>query len=120
MAIADAVSAPLPAQPVGTYSARDPGVTPPEAVRGDLSLQRVSVRTDEIVTIELLVNEAGRVETAKVQNDSETIADTMLYAMALQAIRSWEFHPAMKAGTPVRYRQMLVLRGTGQEVEADK
>ena len=111
--------APLPAQPVGTYSALDAGVTPP-AARRELSLQRVAVRTDDIVTIELLVDEAGRVETAKVQNDSETIADTMLYAMALQAIRSWEFHPAMKAGTPVRYRQMLVLRGTGQEVASNR
>ena len=118
-AIADA-PVPLPAQPVGTYSALDSGVTPPAAVRSDLSLQRVAVRTDEIVKIELLVNEAGRVEFAKVQNDSETIADTMLYAMALQAIRSWEFHPAMRAGTPVRYKHMLVLRGTGQEVEPDK
>lgn len=109
------------AAPVATYSAADRGVTPPTTLRHEwFEGHRVALRSDDIITIDLVVDEQGRVESARIRNSARSVADTMLFALALQAARSWEFRPAIKEGVPVRYRQVLSFTGNGRAVPPQK
>jgi hypothetical protein len=81
---------------------------PPELVRprsiGNLPS---GMRPDDIVTFEFVVNERGTVVLAKVSSAPRTIGETMLFTMNLQSIKSWQFRPALRDGSPVRYRQLM-------------
>jgi len=99
------------------YSERDTDVTAPKAKRPlQFGPLRFDVPATEIVTFELVIDERGHVESIRVLNASPTLSGTMFYTIALQAMRAWEFEPALKAGTPVKFVRVLSFFGSGQEV----
>lgn len=99
------------------YSASDADVTPPKANHPQwFGFQRFDIPTREIVTFEVIIDEQGHVDSTRVMNAAGSLAETMLYTMALQAIRSWNFEPALKAGTPVKFRFVISFFGSGNEV----
>jgi TonB family protein len=51
-------------------------------------------------TMELLVDEFGRVEQVQLVSPPVRLGDMTL----LSAAKTWRFHPALKDGQPVRYR----------------
>ena len=116
-AAATATRAPVTPPSDEIYSASDRDVTPPKANHPQqFGFQRFDLPTRNIVTFEVIIDEQGHVDSTRVMNPSDTLAGTMLYTMALQAIRSWDFEPALKAGTPVKFRFVISFFGSGQEV----
>jgi hypothetical protein len=97
-----------PAEPAGLYSASDADVTPPEPISlPSFGALAAGVGPDEVVTFDLVVNERGNVVLAKINRAPRTVGESMLFAMGLQSIKSWQFRPALKDGNPVRYRQSI-------------
>ena len=66
--------------------------------------------------IEIVIDERGAVEAAKMAKSVTPMYDDLL----LQSARSWRYTPAKKDGKPVRYRQVLeiVLRPSQEDVSA--
>jgi hypothetical protein len=99
-----------------TFGAGDRNVTPPVPLNTpEFTPIRLGLDPD-LVQLEVVVNERGFVESAKVTKDPQTLADTMLYSMALQSVRSWRFVPATLDGRPVRYRNVLAFDSNGRAV----
>jgi hypothetical protein len=96
-----------------TYGEDDPDVIPPAAV--DPQLLRVlrpnspGVRLDAL-TIAVVVNPDGSVESVRGVNAPLNIGESMLLTSALSVVKTWHFVPAIKDGTPVRYRKIVPLR----------
>jgi hypothetical protein len=51
-------------------------------------------------TMELLIDETGAVQHAKLTSTPMRMSDMMLLSPA----KTWKFHPALKDGRPVKYR----------------
>ena len=86
------------------YSRGSPGVEPPVMYLprfppGLLQEGEVNGRN----TMELLVGRDGRIEEVKPRSRPVSGPDVSM----LRAARTWRFHPALKAGKPVRYRVVL-------------
>ena len=83
------------------YSADDSDVAPPTLVLPQLArtMPTGAGSSSPAAVIELLVNEAGMVETVKVLNKPERFPQGML----LSAMKAWRYHPALKEGRAVRY-----------------
>jgi hypothetical protein len=97
-----------PSVRAGVYSRSDGDVTPPQLVSPSFIGSLPSgMRPDDVVTFEYVVNERGTVELAKVSSAPRTLGESMLFTMNLQSIKSWQFRPALKDGSPVRYRQSM-------------
>jgi hypothetical protein len=97
----------VPAIAAAVYTADDAEVVPPRPVRQQWLRQPPAGPRDERVTIEILVSDRGTVETVRVTGAPRSVSGSMFLAMSLQAIKSWDFHPALKNGDPVRYRQRM-------------
>jgi TonB family protein len=87
-----------------TYSALDTGVTAPVTLRQDMPIVphelAFTMRTGKKSGIlEITIDETGAVEDALMREPVNAAFD----ALVLQAARSWQYRPARKAGTPVRY-----------------
>jgi TonB family protein len=103
----------VPAAPAGLYSASDADVTPPEPIRPQwFNVLPAGVRPDDVVIIDFVVDERGNVESAKIRIEPRSVGESMLLAMSLQALKSWQFRPAVKEGRPVKYRQARSFGGT--------
>ena len=84
------------------YQCRD-GVHPPVAVR-----QQVPNFPRELVSfrdgvLELIINEAGAVETAVMRSPIHPRFD----ALVLSSAKTWKYQPATVAGTPVKFRKTI-------------
>ena len=55
---------------------------------------------DQVGTLDLVIDETGRVEQVKLQSPTNRYQDRMLVAHA----KSWVFKPALRDGQPVKYR----------------
>jgi hypothetical protein len=90
------------------YTASDADVTPPEPIRQQWLRTLPAARPDDVVSIELVVSERGKVESARIVNGGpRSVGESMLLTMSLHAVKSWQFSPALKGGSPVRYRQVM-------------
>ena len=100
---ADAASA---APPAGAFTAADAGVDPPVLVYPQLPTEPGATppASDE-PHFELLVNERGEVEQARLRAVEARLEDRMM----VSAVKAWRFKPAMKDGRPVRYRVRIPL-----------
>lgn len=96
-----------------TYSVADRDVQPPTPVRPELvaalDASRPGIRLD-ILSIAVIVKPDGSVESVSGLNNPENLAEFLLLTNALSVVKSWSFLPATKAGTPVRYRQVVPMR----------
>ena len=104
-------SAPAPAAPVtaepAMYTADDTDVIPPGDIQRPMPPWRPPsgrlVITKLRGSLEVVVNERGEVESAKMRREMWAPYDAQL----LEAARSWKFSPATKNGAPVKYLKVL-------------
>jgi hypothetical protein len=102
--------APAPAA-AAPYTASDADVTPPQPVRQQWLRALPAGSAGDVVTIEVVVNKRGTVESVRMNSTPRSLGEFMLFTMSLHAIKAWEFRPALKDGNPVLYRQVMSLGG---------
>lgn len=96
------------AAPARIYSASDVDVTPLEhSGSGRANAQSPGDGSNAGEMVEIVVNEQGAVEFVKATIPPRTIAESMLLTAGLHIIKSWQFRPALRDGSPVRYRQLM-------------
>jgi hypothetical protein len=94
---------------VGTvYTDTDRDIVPPIVRYPNFSIQPYSgkARPDTFL-IEVLVNERGRVDTARSRHLPDTVGESLFLMNTLSAAKSWRFDPALKGIYPVKYRYLL-------------
>ena len=98
---------PTPAAPVAPviYSAEDVNVVPPQTVRQVVPPFPGRVLLTGVATIDIVINETGGVDSARMV----TALNPQYDRMALNAARTWQYRPATLNGTPVKYRKRLQL-----------
>ena len=94
---AAAAAAPIDAT---VYSSAMPDVQPPVMFFPQLPPASAQPGAPGTNTMELLIDEAGRVERVRLVSDPVRLPDMTL----LSAAKTWKFHPALKDGRPVKYR----------------
>jgi outer membrane biosynthesis protein TonB len=83
------------------YSAADREVQPPVIYSPKLPpVAAVDPRSTGTNTMELLIDESGEVAQVNLVSKPERMSDMTL----LSAAKTWKFHPAIKSGSPVKYR----------------
>ncbi|HSL24063.1 MAG TPA: hypothetical protein VK886_21195 [Vicinamibacterales bacterium] len=87
------------------YNGEDPTVTPPTTIRQDLPRLPATVLTQarDRGIIEVIIDEAGRVESAAIRMSIHPAYDSMLLAAAVD----WRYQPALVNGVPVKYRKRI-------------
>lgn len=86
------------------YSAHDIGVTPPVTVRPQFpTLPPPGVPADALGVIEVIVSDAGEVESVKLLSPPRNLNERLI----LSAVKAWQFWPAMKDGRAVRFRHLI-------------
>ncbi len=99
--------APAGPDPLRVYTADDADVVAPVVVRQEMPripadlVSRVQPRG----LIEIVVNEAGRVEQAGLRQSIHPVYD----AMVLSAVKEWRYKPATLQGRPVKFRKAIQL-----------
>jgi TonB family protein len=94
----------VPAQP-RVYSANDPDVVPPIALRQTLPPFPTNAPRATQGVIEVIISEAGTVEIAMMRSPLNPTYDRQ----ALTAARGWQYQPATVNGKPVKYRKSIVI-----------
>jgi TonB family protein len=98
-----------PAEP-RVYSPADTGVTKPIAISRPLPPWRITNAVDRVSTfagaIELLVDEKGKVLSARIVDSIRSDYDPQL----LKAAANWTFQPARRDGLAVRYRYTMEIQ----------
>ncbi|MGE0814442.1 MAG: hypothetical protein AB7O28_16315 [Vicinamibacterales bacterium] len=89
------------------YSADDRDVTPPVMRRQQLPsalLDPAMVPPEDWPILELLIDERGTVEQVRLHARQPAPGQTLYrHRMLLAAAKAWQFEPALRNGTPVRY-----------------
>lgn len=102
--VASAASTPLPIDPNHIYTTTDVDVVKPIAVAKEMPLWNPANPVDKLRdfrgTIELIVDETGKVVSAAMLKTVNPTYDPQL----LKAAAQWQFKPATRGGTPVKYR----------------
>lgn len=94
----------LPAAP-RIYTFSDAGVTPPVTVRQELPpFPQGFIPTGQGV-LEIVINQAGDVETAAIRSPMNARYDQM----AIASTRTWKYKPAVFAGAPVKFRKLITI-----------
>jgi hypothetical protein len=99
-----------PAESAPVFDAAQRDVTPPEFVypNGPPSVPE-GVDPATAPALEVMVNERGTVEGAKLSHPPRSLAESMQMMSEISAAKMWRFKPAMRAGRPVRYRLVVKL-----------
>jgi hypothetical protein len=93
-----------------TYSANDETVAPPTVVYPQsLSQTTATTAREDVLIVEVLVNELGRVDWAKAIDHPRNLGESLVLTNALSATKTWRFNPAMKEGVPVKYRELIAV-----------
>ena len=101
MNAANAANVPAPERRI--YTMMDQSVVPPLAIFQELPKYPGDVLIPRVGQIELVINEAGTVETAMIK-----VSVTSKYdELALNAARQWRYRPATINGMPVKYRKII-------------
>ena len=104
-----AVSPGVAARPAPAfYTLLDKDVTPPVVVEQVVPRWTFSANLPLRAftgTLELLIDETGQVESATLADPVWPQYDVVL----IQAARKWRYSPALKDGTPVKFKRILVL-----------
>ncbi len=98
-------TAPEPAVPAPprVYTLADADVVPPGVIRQTLPPYTVQGGLAGTGTIEVVIDEKGRVEYVAMRTPVHPVYDRL----ALSAARSWQYSPALVGGVPVKYRKMV-------------
>jgi protein TonB len=100
-----AIAKPAPVRVGPRIYGDEPNVVRPVAVNQELPRFPLNVGPMRSGVIELVINEAGRVESAAIRSSINPRYDLL----ALDAARSWRYKPATLDGKPVKYRKTLVV-----------
>lgn len=87
------------------YNSADSTVVPPVAVRQNLPPYPKNLGMMRSSVLEVVINEAGLVETAVLRPSIHARYDYL----ALAAARRWRYHPATLAGKPVKFRKVIIV-----------
>jgi hypothetical protein len=104
-------AAPAPATAAAhIYSVEDEGVAPPVVVEQrmpamSIELQAITKAQKSSGAIDVVIDEGGRVVDATIRQSLNSSFDVLI----VRSARTWKYRPAMKDGTPVRYRKTLIL-----------
>jgi hypothetical protein len=95
------------------YSAANADVIPPEPTHPQelTGMRTGAVGPSSIVTLEVVVNSQGLVEAAWSRTSPNNVGEALVLATSLHAVKAWQFHPAVKDGTPVPYRKLISFEG---------
>jgi TonB family protein len=87
------------------FSIGDKDVTPPVILRQDMPslTQIVKLQASDKGVVEIVIDQAGRVEAVTVRQSVHPRYDALL----LSAAQSWRYSPATLNGQPVKYRKMI-------------
>jgi hypothetical protein len=86
------------------FSPESAGVSPPVGVRPQLPrVLPPGVKPEQLCRVDLIVSEAGTVESVKLLGVPHNVHDFMF----LSAAKAWQFRPALKDGEPVRFRKTV-------------
>jgi len=85
------------------YSSAFPEVKPPVMLTPHMTAQALSRESPAANTMELVIDEFGRVERVRLVSQPSRILAMML----LSAAKTWQFRPALNEGRPVKYRLLL-------------
>lgn len=89
------------------YTAADVDVTKPVAVSKAMPLWNPDNPVDKVRdfrgTLEILIDEAGNVKAAALTKSVNATYDPQL----IRAAQAWKFHPATRAGVPVKFRYAM-------------
>ncbi|MEQ1898509.1 MAG: hypothetical protein ABL971_14105 [Vicinamibacterales bacterium] len=96
--------------PAEVFSAADNDVVPPTLA----SLHRLSGRLigtpgGKGAILELVVNEAGRVDGGTILDVPPTLSEYVVAVSGLSAAKAWLFRPATRQGVAVKYRLRIAL-----------
>jgi hypothetical protein len=105
-----AAPSPASANAAQTYSVEDAGVAPPVVIEQrmpamSIELQAITKAQKSSGAIDVVIDEAGRVVDATIRQSLNSSFDLLI----VRSARTWKYRPAMKDGTPVRYRKTLIL-----------
>jgi hypothetical protein len=105
-----AAPAPAMAAAAHIYSVEDEGVAPPVVVEQrmpamSVELQAITKAQKSSGAIDVVIDEGGRVVDATIRQSLNSSFDVLI----VRSARTWKYRPAMKDGTPVRYRKTLIL-----------
>lgn len=101
---APVVAPPAPAPP-RVYANSDPNVVAPVIVNQSLPRFPGLVTAPHIGRLDVVINEAGTVESAAMSGSVTPAYD----ALAIAATRNWCFKPATVNGAPVKFRKVVVI-----------
>lgn len=91
------------ARPNAIYTGVEPGIRPPVAVRQTMPNFPREVVSFRDGVLEVIINEAGAVETAVMRSPIHPRFD----ALVLSSAKLWKYEPATVAGTPVKFRKTI-------------
>jgi len=105
--VSAALSTPAPRPPRAFYTADDPGVTAPVAIKQVLppwprGIPKPTQRGQGAV-LDIVISESGAVESVVVRQSLAAWYDAALVHEA----KSWSYKPATRDGAPVRYRKVM-------------
>jgi len=100
--------APARPQPPRIYGLSDAGVVPPMAIRQSLP-PLADVIAPRPGILEIVIDEAGEVESARMRASVNAAYDRHVIATA----RSWRYWPARFRGAPVKYRKIIQIKVRG-------
>jgi hypothetical protein len=95
-----------PAEPPPVYRDGEPNLTPPVTVAQALPPAHLAERRLWTGAIEVLIDETGKVVSARMATSVQLTYDRQL----LQAALSWKYRPALKNGIPARYSKIINVR----------
>jgi TonB family protein len=101
--VAPPVPEPIVDRTPRVYGAADGNVVPPVTLRQTVPAYPGRVMAGGATTIEIVIDEAGAVETATMDTPLNPIYDRM----ALAATKNWQYQPATLNGKPVKYRKRI-------------
>jgi len=91
------------AKPKPIFSAANADVVPPSAIKQVLPVFPAQIGAAAQGLLELVIDESGSVESVTMRVSVNPYYD----GTALQAARSWKYHPATLKGEPVKYRKSI-------------
>lgn len=87
------------------FNTSDSNVVPPVVIRQDLPPYQKNIGVLGSGLLEVVINEAGLVETASLRSPIHPRYDTL----ALSATKHWRYKPATLAGKPVKFRKFIFI-----------
>ena len=96
------------ASPGRVFSVADHDVAPPRLLRAQVSTPLFVNGGRATNVLEVVISETGRVEQVRLRSEPQRLTDVQL----LSSAKTWEFEPASRDGSPVRYRTVITWEST--------